>query len=498
MSLKKNSRSKSSDPNQEKLREQKASWNQDVSALISDLISLKKGINGRGDIEKNIPTSNIKDPLPTEVEGYLSHVNSNIAQIMQEGHSIIENQRHYSATRRKAKLAAILDPQLKVEATWWGSRAYAKIRLFFTKITKEQRRLRINAIYNGSEILKDLVALYIILNDKDVSKGLNKSGQISIKLISVLKNIKSFLELNDIKTKVQDETGTTEKSSEDGKLKSSPKVDAPVTTLEDKKLTSKQIEFFQNELDIQADIFIKLLKSKLSDEQKSKFEKLQKNSLDVFKPIFSKFTSNPDNAFSEKELSELKNLHTELFEFIKSLVPEASEAKSITEVVEKIPTTTASGISAQQMQKIASNILSRWMKRHWMSFFGNFEDRKILDVMTLAEESRKSLNKLVSALESPNTESSDFVELNNQTVNDFNLYLSAMVDLANFFKIEQRKKVDDKDYRLGVNFNQDLVELNKQVKIINSFTIKDKQKSDKPAQQSQVETSESDGESNED
>lgn len=468
MSVKKISASKSTDPIQQKLREQKAAWNREVSALISNLISLKKGINGRGDLEKNIPPSNIKDQLPPAVEGYLSEITSNLADISQECQSIIQNQKNYSLNRRKSKLAEFVDNGLKVEATWWGSRAWARIRLLFSKFSKEQRRLRIKMIYNGSESIKDLTAFYIILNDKDISFALNKSVQITEKVIDILNNLKDFVDIEDLKNKINNQVSETTETTENKPKQSESE---PPKTDGNEKITTEKITNYLNELDVQTGIIINSIASKISEEQKSSLEKTQSQALALFKIIFDKFKTDP-KSISSSEIDQLDKNYNNLIDLIKSLTNINEE--TIAKIVEKLPKTTTSAFSPQELQKIASNMFSRWMKKQWMSLFGNFEDRKILDVMNFAERSQDALKKLVDALEDPNAENLNLIELNNSVVFNFDKFLSSMKDLASFFKVEQRKKINDKDFRLGVNFNQDLMELNKCLKEIAKFKISKK------------------------
>lgn len=102
--MEKISRSQSKDPVQESLRSKKDSWNSDASTLIAQLIAFKRGLNGRGDPRAGIPTSRIKDPLPSEVGSYLDQMASNFNTLIHEAQSIINDQQSYSSNRQKPRV----------------------------------------------------------------------------------------------------------------------------------------------------------------------------------------------------------------------------------------------------------------------------------------------------------------------------------------------------------------------------------------------------------
>lgn len=108
-------RGHSSDPVQEKLREDKASWNEEASAFIArlnsfkpKLIAFKRGLNGRGDQKAGLPASNIKEPLPSQVPSYLGLISnefqaltSSFDALISGAGGIVNEQAQYSRTRKK-------------------------------------------------------------------------------------------------------------------------------------------------------------------------------------------------------------------------------------------------------------------------------------------------------------------------------------------------------------------------------------------------------------
>jgi hypothetical protein len=92
---------KSTDPVQQALRDHKKRWNAAAKEFIKRLIAFKKSVNGRGDPAYNLPTSNIKDPLPGEVATFLNEITSNFQQLAEEAAQIEQEQSLYSQNRRK-------------------------------------------------------------------------------------------------------------------------------------------------------------------------------------------------------------------------------------------------------------------------------------------------------------------------------------------------------------------------------------------------------------
>ena len=92
---------RSSDPQQQALRDHKKQFNTATKEFIKRLIALKKGINGRGDNTYGIPISRIQDPLPQEVFTMLQEISSNFEQLVNEAQQIAQEQAYYSEHRRK-------------------------------------------------------------------------------------------------------------------------------------------------------------------------------------------------------------------------------------------------------------------------------------------------------------------------------------------------------------------------------------------------------------
>lgn len=98
--MRKEGRGKSTDPAQEALREQKAKWNKNTSDFISDVINLKKMMNGWPSKFSN-EKSKIQEPLPEKVPSVLSLLALEFKDLAQSGQEIVSKQLEYSKNRKQ-------------------------------------------------------------------------------------------------------------------------------------------------------------------------------------------------------------------------------------------------------------------------------------------------------------------------------------------------------------------------------------------------------------
>ena len=95
-------RKPSTDPVQEKLRQNKALWNKEVSTFINDLINFKKTMNGMPS-KFHQEKSSIKEPIPADPTTIIGVLADDFQQLAQKGNSIIQEQVQYSKNRRRGK-----------------------------------------------------------------------------------------------------------------------------------------------------------------------------------------------------------------------------------------------------------------------------------------------------------------------------------------------------------------------------------------------------------
>lgn len=113
ISMIKLARKPSTDPVQEKLRQNKALWNKDVSLFINDLINFKKTMNGAPSkffMEKSL----IKEPIPADPATIIGTLAGDFQELTQKGNGLITQQLEYSKTRRKKQPKTEIVPEAAV------------------------------------------------------------------------------------------------------------------------------------------------------------------------------------------------------------------------------------------------------------------------------------------------------------------------------------------------------------------------------------------------
>jgi hypothetical protein len=92
-------RKPSSDPVQEKLRQDKANWNKEMSLFLNDVIHLKKLMNGwPSKFYKE--RSRIVEPIPADPTTIIGSLTNDFQELSQRGNSIVQEQLNYSKNRK--------------------------------------------------------------------------------------------------------------------------------------------------------------------------------------------------------------------------------------------------------------------------------------------------------------------------------------------------------------------------------------------------------------
>ena len=98
--MEKTARRPSTDPVQERLRQNKAAWNKAVSAFVNDVIHFKKMMNGwPSKFFKE--RSRIVDPVPADPATIIGSLAGDFQEIASQGNALIQEQLQYSQNRRK-------------------------------------------------------------------------------------------------------------------------------------------------------------------------------------------------------------------------------------------------------------------------------------------------------------------------------------------------------------------------------------------------------------
>lgn len=98
--MEKTARKPSVDPVQERLRQNKANWNKEVSAFVNDLIHFKKMMNGwPSKFFKE--RSRITSPVPADPATIIGSLAGDFQEIVNKGNGVIQEQLDYSKNRRQ-------------------------------------------------------------------------------------------------------------------------------------------------------------------------------------------------------------------------------------------------------------------------------------------------------------------------------------------------------------------------------------------------------------
>lgn len=98
--MEKTARRPSTDPVQERLRQNKALWNKEVSTFINDLIHFKKTMNGwPSKFFKE--RSRITSPVPADPATIIGSLAGDFQELVNKGNAVIQEQLDYSKNRRQ-------------------------------------------------------------------------------------------------------------------------------------------------------------------------------------------------------------------------------------------------------------------------------------------------------------------------------------------------------------------------------------------------------------
>lgn len=432
-SLTKKARKASADPVQEKLRQHKSNWNRDVSGLISGLITLKKAINGKGDLEAGLPPSNIKDPFPSEVTSYLSHLSSEYLRLANDASKIIEEQSYYSANRKKKASQEDLISQ----ASWAGSRLRAKLPFIGGLRKDPNRKLRIRLISfcaNTQDLLKTLESDILT---KDHSGLVNAVSRLAVLHDDYLKLFSEvFDSYNELSGHVEESSspeevhgllqpsskqvetkpaGPSDLGKEKSKSSLSPAVDpapppspsppSPSPPAKEVAKKDERLKGLDSDL-VNISILVKHIE-KLPDAKQEEKSKFLEKYLEIEKLVIAlkKVASDPestakDKSNLDKQLNKLVNL-VEKFknQITKFLGQDKDFNQHLNDVMNDSSHVAEAMARIHYMEKIADGAFSKWINKIRLNFDSSNLALLKLDILNNIKKTRKSLDNLLDGLE---------------------------------------------------------------------------------------------------
>lgn len=462
--LNKVARKPSADPAQEKLRTQKAAWNKEVSAFISDLINFKQLMNGAPN-KFHKEKSKIIEPIPSDPSTIIGLLTGDFDSIANKGNTLIRLQLDYSKNRRKKQPKQLslpfgssptntsnLSEQLNAAAINFELEALGSnpVSRFFTRLLNPGigiseaariRKYRMSLLSGVVQSYWDLFELQKVIMGSDAN-SIFTSRQLLNKIYNNWKFIKSGLATyaNNMPANVPDQGG---------------KISLPKPVEENIK---KEEENLKKE-DINLNHLYDLAASEaIKDYRKNILKNLfpDLSITNKFNSLIEQFTLSEDKSILAPEiLKEYKSL----IEGLNNLYQ--VQGKSFQEIVQLKgkkkgdPSPQLSLLfdekkSSQDeitnsLNKVAQNYLSRWFgkTKHQLSPFDKTSAVR-LDIYKMAEKARDLIDDIMDHLEK---------ELNIQV-------LTPMIDEVEEQIILMRQSVHGLEMTMrGVGFDQAFVDL---------------------------------------
>ena len=442
-------RKRAIDSLQEELRAEKDEWNGETSEFISALISLKKGINGRGDKNKGLPPSKITEEFSGQVSSFLSETAHKGSRVFELANKIIGDQNQYASHKKNAleefemRLVASEKNSLLKEASWFGSVFYNKLKNH-RKLDEIDRALRQRLLESCGKFKSSFKNFegQILDDDNPIGIPMAISSLTTTLFTMVADLIPTFLKLKKFRVNKKDELG------EKKPLISTPSKDKeslPSTILSEDQI--KSIALMQEQF-VSIGVIVAHLKSILKDDKLKQLESIY----DDFSKKLSTLLILKDKDPAEKDkvqslFSETTDLATKLF-----LIFEESLGKeeSLDKYLEKIKPTTATKTSVEKEQKLllkeASNAVSRWLDKKVLSLKKSPFAKIKLDVVNQSLEVRKAIDEFMDLIEKQEIWPEELAEKFELIVGHSAILAQRIELLANIYNSEERRNIRPKNF----------------------------------------------------
>jgi len=367
-------RSKSADPAQEALREAKAKWNKNTSDFISDVINLKKMMNGHPSKYSN-EKSKIQEPLPEKVPSVLSMLALEFKDLAQVGHEIISKQLEYSKNRRQKRVMNTNNIVAEVQALnlySYGSNPLSRLmsRMMNVSLSNSDKakikKYRMSMLSACADMYRDILNF-----QEEIVKSTPESIFVSSKLWSKIEKQWVFIE----------QTITSLAPPEEKKEKETEKDKGAEKT--EKKIT---------ELDIFAEM-LPITTAIIDDVKKYLINFINSDSKRIMN-LIKEYENNANNAgksgddvvFGKSDLI-MKNIIDE-YKYILMLANKRNEtdAKSFKELA--------------SMNKFAENVLNKWVGKlkHKLNPFDKTSGAR-LDIYNSCKPLLENIDQFMDSLE---------------------------------------------------------------------------------------------------
>lgn len=442
------STARSNDPVQQHLRDQKKIWNASARELIANLIAFKRGLNGKGDPRVGIPASNIKDPLPSEIGTYLNHIADNYLSVVKGAEQIIQEQERYSQTRRKPQSIIPGQPMsaddgLVTEASWWGSRLWAKTFGLRGSDREELSRI-LDAVV---DLRKQLYETENAISSSDPN-GIADAFYVAIKFglgsyNSIVRNLDKILTRHNKKLESAPEKSTDVSVPT---TLSGPNDNTTNVTNDNVTIDWEAIDLIRKDSEAMMAVLNLLVKSKLLDNSQI-LPLVQK--MAVFKIMSHKknWPSYPPNKI--KEVVRYYNDTVDSYQLLKGMAQSAlqTQAPTFKDMILSAKNTIDDGNVEDGAIKTAHNALTRYLKRKWLErpFFRNesMDSAKTLAIESILQ-AVKTLSSFLDMIEKGTSIDDLFVGVQNISEQMAKVYEGLLI-LADLHNNEYEHNLQRKD-----------------------------------------------------
>lgn len=400
----KTSRKQSTDPVQEQLRQEKDSWNKDVSAFIDDVKHFKKLINGYAS-KFHSDKSKINDPIPSDPATIIGSLANDFNELSQRCSKIISYQLEYSKNRKKKQLKITEPGYVKAEMQHVNLTSYASntISRFFARILNPSfgnsekhriKRYRMTMLTSCVHISDNLEKLSRTIAQSS-PESIFVSSQILNKIIDefnfINKGFETFINSKDNKVKLNTDSDKPKSESDKSVINLDNTEVVNEREIDETEVKNNKKEIKKEKISKDKEVVNKDIIA--ADQAVIDYRNNIANFLDFdLKKLNSLVISfvNSDMNIKNKIAKELLIAYNQLLLDINSRNKTSGNSlKEIFEIINK-----------SDLQVVAQSLMSKYFGKlqHQMSFFDKTSAIR-LDIYNSAEEAKKIVNKIMDLLE---------------------------------------------------------------------------------------------------
>lgn len=411
--VEKNARGRSKDPVQENLKEHKSTWNEKTSKFITLLIALKQGLNGKPVPALNIPAGRLHDPIPDSVIGLLDQMAGIYEELTQTAKQIVQEQQSHAeqvGQRREQKqqsptLASKESTEIIKEASNVLTRLWTYISTPFN-FSDEDKWIRVNLLQNLARIhriLKEIRENLATRSENTIPHAVYLTKDL---IHNFLVTIVSPLNQWYRKRGPPAERAYISKDLKDQKV-------VPQDYVTEMRENAKEMGKHHEEL-------FRLTNGIQDADIRDQFYLLLKEFSSVV-PLFWASYNRGDFERMQEHYSRMVEKIQYADRIIKEYRQEVSKSR-----IEDIDTA-AMAKKKIDIEKLAQSRMKTWILRNWLSLWSSRDSSLRNGALSITDQMEKSLDKMMTILQSSDMELSKFVI---EVQNFINSTASYMVFLA--------------------------------------------------------------------